>query len=131
MPRGKELSSTKVRKSRFYKCVGKSEREICSFIKSSKSTIHNVRIRKKIQIIIIEKKRSGRKKILTALNNQQIIRLSIRKGLSTREISKSFRKRTLHVTVWKSFKSNSNAKFIKLEKTEVTEASSRKIIEIG
>lgn len=113
MPRGKELSETEVRKIWFYKGAGKSEREIARLMKRSKTAIHNVIIRKHYSNTI---KRSGRKRILTARDDRQIFRLSTKKGLSTREISKRFSKRTSHVTVWKSLKSNINAKFMKLLK---------------
>lgn len=113
MPRGKELSECEVRKILFYKGSGKSERDIARLMNRSKTAIHNAIIRKDYSNKI---KRSGRKNILTARDNRQIFRLSTKKGLSTREISKRFSKKTSHVTVWKSLKLNINTKFMKLKK---------------
>ena len=82
-------------------------------MKHSKITNHNVIIRWKDSNKI---KRSGIKKILTQRGSRQLFRLSTKKGYLKHEISKSFRKKPSHVTVWKSLESNGNVKFMKLLK---------------
>ncbi|GBL97097.1 hypothetical protein AVEN_254133-1 [Araneus ventricosus] len=91
MPMGKELSECEVRKILFDKGTGKSEREIDRLMKRSKTAIHSVIIRKDNSNEI---KRSGRKRILTARNDDEFFNYQTKKGLSIRKLLKCFGKIT-------------------------------------
>lgn len=113
----KELFEYEIRKKLYFIRVLalKSKRKIATLMKCSKTTFHIVIIKKKSKRKI---KRSWWKKKLTGRNNRQVFRLSTKEGLTTHEISTCLSKTTSHVTVWKSFQSNSNTNFKKIKKKQ-------------
>ena len=123
MPRGKELTTSEVRKVWFLRGKGMSMRRIATKIKRSKTAVENV-INRGLNGSVL--KRSGPKPKLTERDRRIIVRRAVIQKMSASEIARTFEKDISKPTIVRVLKNCDFTKYVKMNRKPALKVGHKK-----